>query len=229
MSVSLKSHLWLSVKMDSFTRLKTTNVLLPADLGLFSGGVWYAGNEEALLKITYGKVVPRQHHRALPTLGAKGLGALVTSITACDAHHVAVWWNVVTGLKRLLSLKYIEELSQWSGCTVMLGSPLDHFYQVLKMSAPRGKLCTVGFLFCSAAVVVVIVIHGCGWMCNFFAPGIFLQLDSAFRAASTSLFLIFMICKLLVTWPLPPVRGNGRCVLLGSGPPPCTRGDKIFV
>lgn len=64
---------------------------------------------------------------------------------------------------------------------------------------------------------------------NFFAPGIFLQLDSAFRAASTSLFLIFMICKLLVTWPLPPVRGNGRCVLLGSGPPPCTRGDKIFV
>lgn len=63
----------------------------------------------------------------------------------------------------------------------MLGSPLDHFYQVLKMSAPRGKLCTVGFLFCSAAMVMVIVIPGCGqeqFLCSWNLPSARLCLQS---------------------------------------------------
>lgn len=109
-------------------------------------------------------------------------------------------------------------------CALMLGS----FYQVLKICAPQSKDCTrLSILQCSSGY------DNChlqlrldmAWG-DFSAPEILLELDFAFKA-STSLFLIFMMYKLLVTWPLPLVQGGGMYVLLGS--PLWTREDKGFV
>lgn len=107
----------------------------------------------------------------------------------------------------------MREGLQLHDCALMLGS----FYQVLKICARQSKDCTrLLLLQCSSGYdnchLQLRLEMAWGY---FSAPGILLQLDFAFKA-STSLFLIFMICKLLVTWPLPLEQGGGMYVLLGS-------------